>query len=185
MFPPIRRLGSDDVQSVRQHRARENMKRRWILGLSTVGLLTGLLCGTVAFVQAEPKSQRGDAARGKILFVRHCIGCHGPEGGGDGYKFLSGPDPANLTSPSIRPPPIPTCSKRFMRANRTCRRGTLVSLRKRAATYWPMCGPWPSDATRSASLSAWVAGERKIGLRLRCRAFMLDRARSVWKFHFT
>ena len=78
------------------------MKRRWILRLSTVGLVTGLLFGTVALVQAEPKAQSGDVARGKTLFVRHCTGCHGPEGGGDGYKFLSGPDPAKLTSPSIR-----------------------------------------------------------------------------------
>ena len=78
------------------------MKRRWILSLSTVGLVTGLLFGTVALVQAEPKAQRGDVARGKTLFVKNCTGCHGPEGGGDGYKFLRGPDPANLRSPSIR-----------------------------------------------------------------------------------
>ena len=78
------------------------MKRRWILRLSTVGLVAGLLFGTVAFVQAEPKAQSSDVARGKALFVRHCTGCHGPEGGGDGYKFLRGPDPANLRLPSIR-----------------------------------------------------------------------------------
>jgi len=34
---------------------------------------------------------------GKALFVRHCAGCHGPEGRGNGYKLL-GPDPANLTA---------------------------------------------------------------------------------------
>ena len=44
----------------------------------------------------------GDVARGEILFVKYCTGCHGPEGGGDGYKFLHGPDPANLTSPATR-----------------------------------------------------------------------------------
>ena len=78
------------------------MKRHWILRVSTVGLVSGLLFGTVALGQAETKTQSGDVARGKTLFVRHCTGCHGPEGGGDGYKFLSGPDPAKLTSPSIR-----------------------------------------------------------------------------------
>jgi len=78
------------------------MKRHWILRVSTVGLVSGILFGIVALGQAETKTQSGDVARGKTLFVRHCTGCHGPEGGGDGYKFLSGPDPAKLTSPSIR-----------------------------------------------------------------------------------
>ena len=36
---------------------------------------------------------------GKIVFVKHCAGCHGAEGTGEGYKLL-GPDPANLTSPA-------------------------------------------------------------------------------------
>ncbi|TKB94319.1 MAG: cytochrome c [Nitrospira sp.] len=78
------------------------MKRNWILRVLTVGFVSGLLFGTVTQGQAEPKAQNGDAARGKSLFARHCTGCHGPEGGGDGYKFLRGPDPANLRSPSIR-----------------------------------------------------------------------------------
>jgi len=76
------------------------MKKIWILRMSTVGLVSGLLFGTVGQGQAEPKAQSGDVATGKTLFVRYCTGCHGPEGGGDGYKFLRGPDPANLTSPS-------------------------------------------------------------------------------------
>ncbi len=78
------------------------MKRIWILRVSMVGFVSGLLFGTVALVQAEPKAHGGDVAGGKTLFVRHCTGCHGPEGGGDGYRFLRGPDPANLTSPSTR-----------------------------------------------------------------------------------
>jgi mono/diheme cytochrome c family protein len=78
------------------------MKRSWILRVSTVGFVSGLLFGTVAQGQVEPKTQSGDAARGKPLFVRYCTGCHGPQGGGDGYRFLRGPDPANLTSPSTR-----------------------------------------------------------------------------------
>ena len=78
------------------------MKKSWILRVSMVGFVSGLLFGTVALGQVEPKAHGGDVAGGKILFVRYCTGCHGPEGGGDGYRFLRGPDPANLTSPSTR-----------------------------------------------------------------------------------
>ena len=41
----------------------------------------------------------GNLAKGKALYTKHCAGCHGPQGKGDGYKLL-GPDPANLTAPS-------------------------------------------------------------------------------------
>ncbi|MGC3974035.1 MAG: cytochrome c [Nitrospira sp.] len=43
-------------------------------------------------------------AKGKRLFTRHCAGCHGAEGKGDGYKLL-GPDPANLTARATRKKP--------------------------------------------------------------------------------
>ena len=75
------------------------MKRSWILTVSTVGFVSGLLFGTVAQGQAEPKAQSGDVALGKTLFVRECAVCHGLQGKGDGYR-LHGLDPANLTSPS-------------------------------------------------------------------------------------
>ena len=78
------------------------MKRSWILRGSTVGFVSGLLFWTAALGQAETKAQSGDVVGGKTLFVRYCTGCHGPQGGGNGYKFLRGPDPANLTSPSVR-----------------------------------------------------------------------------------
>ncbi len=78
------------------------MKRSWILRLSTVGCVSSLLFWAVAQGYAEPKAQSGDVASGKTLFVRYCTGCHGPEGRGDGYRFLHGPDPANLTTPSTR-----------------------------------------------------------------------------------
>jgi mono/diheme cytochrome c family protein len=78
------------------------MKRNWILRMSTVGFVGGLLFWTVSQGQAELPSQSGDVARGKILFVNYCTGCHGPQGRGGGYRFLRGPDPANLTSPSTR-----------------------------------------------------------------------------------
>ena len=76
------------------------MQSRWIFRVVTVGLVSGLLFGTVAQGQAEPKVKSGDVARGKTLFVRNCAGCHGSQGKGDGYRLL-GPDPANLTSLSI------------------------------------------------------------------------------------
>ena len=75
------------------------MKRSWMLGAATVGCVSGLLFGTVAQSHAETKGKSDDVARGKILFVRNCSGCHGPQGKGDGYRIL-GPDPANLTAPS-------------------------------------------------------------------------------------
>ena len=78
------------------------MKRSWMLRMAIVGFMSGLLFGTVAQGQAESKAQSGDVARGKTLFVMYCTGCHGPQGKGDGYRLLRGPDPANLTSPSTR-----------------------------------------------------------------------------------
>jgi mono/diheme cytochrome c family protein len=59
----------------------------------------GIAGATVA--SAETASQARDLARGKALYQRHCAGCHGPEGRGDGYRLL-GPEPANLTSPSTK-----------------------------------------------------------------------------------
>ena len=78
------------------------MQRNWILKVSTIGLVSGLLIGTVVQGQAEPKAKSGDVMPGKTLFVSYCTGCHGLQGGGDGYRFLRGPDAANLTSPSTR-----------------------------------------------------------------------------------
>jgi len=43
----------------------------------------------------------GDSSVGKQIFTRHCAGCHGPQGKGDGYLLL-GPDPANLTRPATK-----------------------------------------------------------------------------------
>jgi mono/diheme cytochrome c family protein len=56
------------------------------------------------FAVAAPKevdSSSADHAKGKQIFTKHCAGCHGPEGKGDGYLLL-GPDPANLTRPAIK-----------------------------------------------------------------------------------
>ncbi|HMS82064.1 MAG TPA: cytochrome c [Nitrospira sp.] len=46
-------------------------------------------------------SPTGDDSKGKKIFARHCAGCHGSQGKGDGYLLL-GPDPANLTRPATK-----------------------------------------------------------------------------------
>jgi len=78
----------------------EKMKLRWVLFVSTACFVGSLLLGTVAEGQVQAQvSQSGDVARGKTLFLKYCTGCHGPEGEADRYRFVSGPDPANLTLP--------------------------------------------------------------------------------------
>ncbi|MEK7300526.1 MAG: cytochrome c [Nitrospirota bacterium] len=77
------------------------MTSGWRIGISLAVCVSGLLYGGIAQGQPEATTLRGDVARGKTLFVRNCAGCHGPEGGGDGYRLL-GQDPANLTAPSTR-----------------------------------------------------------------------------------
>ena len=78
------------------------MKKDWIFKMSMIWFVNCILFGAVAQGRAESKVQSGDAVIGKTLFVRHCTGCHGPDGAGGGYSFLHGPDPANLTSPSTK-----------------------------------------------------------------------------------
>jgi mono/diheme cytochrome c family protein len=51
--------------------------------------------------RAEAESGQTRISKGKVLYLKHCVGCHGTDGKGDGYKLL-GPDPANLTSPSTK-----------------------------------------------------------------------------------
>jgi mono/diheme cytochrome c family protein len=48
---------------------------------------------------ADPSAARTE--NGRKIFIKHCAGCHGVEGKGDGYTLL-GADPANLTSPAIK-----------------------------------------------------------------------------------
>ena len=81
------------------------MKNSRILAGLMAGFMGGLLFCTVAQGQAELTDQSGDVARGQILFTKYCTGCHGPDGEGGRYKFLRGPDPADLTSPSTRNKP--------------------------------------------------------------------------------
>lgn len=71
----------------------------WRIGLSAAVCASGLLVAGIVPGQPDAATLQGDAVRGKTLFARNCAGCHGPEGGGDGYRLL-GPDPANLTASS-------------------------------------------------------------------------------------
>jgi mono/diheme cytochrome c family protein len=69
-----------------------------------VGLILMAVVGAgqlAAYGQAGAESEDARLAKGKKVYVKHCAGCHGTEGAGGGYKLL-GPDPANLTSPSIK-----------------------------------------------------------------------------------
>jgi mono/diheme cytochrome c family protein len=50
-------------------------------------------------IRAQTESGQARLSNGKNLYLRHCAGCHGAEGRGDGYRLL-GPDPANLASQS-------------------------------------------------------------------------------------
>ena len=49
----------------------------------------------------ETDQSNADQIKGRKIFSKHCAGCHGPEGKGDGYLLL-GPDPANLTRPATK-----------------------------------------------------------------------------------
>ena len=73
--------------------------RNVIVGIVSSLVLISVVGPSAIVAQAEPGSRNGDDVRGKIVFARHCAGCHGPEGKGDGYMML-GPDPANLTKRS-------------------------------------------------------------------------------------
>lgn len=52
----------------------------------------------------ETNQSNVDQVKGRKIFAKHCAGCHGPEGRGDGYLLL-GPDPANLTRPTTKKKP--------------------------------------------------------------------------------
>lgn len=64
--------------------------------------LLSLGMGCAALTAAPP----GDTpvTRGKAVFERRCLPCHGAQGKGDGYPFLK-PPPADLTSVAIRDKP--------------------------------------------------------------------------------
>ena len=73
-----------------------------LAGTVCMGLIA-IMVGVQVSIAApnEPESKRADVAKGEKVFVRHCAGCHGSEGKGDGYLLL-GPEPANLTRPTTK-----------------------------------------------------------------------------------
>lgn len=73
--------------------------RNMIMGIVLSVALISIVGSRAIAAQTETDSLSGHHASGGEVFARHCAGCHGSEGKGDGYMML-GPDPANLTSPS-------------------------------------------------------------------------------------
>lgn len=59
-----------------------------------------LACGARVWAEATDGGQ-GNVGRGKKIFTKYCIGCHGTAGRGDGYRLL-GPSPADLTTPEMK-----------------------------------------------------------------------------------
>ena len=66
----------------------------WLVIVMMIGMGQHMAVG-----QAIAETEQDRIAQGKRVYVKHCAGCHGTEGEGDGYKLL-GPEPADLTSPS-------------------------------------------------------------------------------------
>ncbi|TKB91220.1 MAG: cytochrome c [Nitrospira sp.] len=73
-----------------------------LAGTVCMGLIA-IIVGVQVSIAApnELESKRAYVAKGEKVFLRHCAGCHGSEGKGDGYLLL-GPEPANLTRPTTK-----------------------------------------------------------------------------------
>jgi mono/diheme cytochrome c family protein len=65
---------------------------------SSIALLAALACGAAAAQESHIGKLTGNAKRGKDLYVRYCIFCHGPEGDGRGESapYLN-PKPRDFT----------------------------------------------------------------------------------------
>jgi mono/diheme cytochrome c family protein len=66
----------------------------WVMLIAMVGVSQ-----PAAYGKAGADLEQAGIAKGEKIYARHCAGCHGAKGTGEGYKLL-GPDPANLTLPS-------------------------------------------------------------------------------------
>ena len=71
-----------------------------MLALVLVLLLVSIPAGLPHSADAEQAAltSAADPSKGEKIFVKHCSGCHGRYGQGDGYRLL-GPSPADFTSP--------------------------------------------------------------------------------------
>ena len=63
------------------------MKGRYIATMVIVMAIAGTVL-IQADARGETAGKTDTLAKGKRLFVKHCAGCHGPDGKGDGYKLL-------------------------------------------------------------------------------------------------
>ena len=75
-----------------------NLTQVWV---SVMLLAVSGIAQPAAYGQPGKNSSEARMEKGKKLFVKHCAGCHGERGKGDGYALL-GADPANLTAPSTK-----------------------------------------------------------------------------------
>lgn len=64
------------------------------------GILTIISCALFFHVPAAWAIQ-GDSAQGRVIYLKHCAICHGPEGKGGG-TMLFDPEVGDLTSPRIQ-----------------------------------------------------------------------------------
>ncbi len=51
--------------------------------LNMTGLFAGMILG-VLFLRPLSADGAGDPAKGKAIYEKHCMACHGPQGKGDG-----------------------------------------------------------------------------------------------------
>lgn len=69
-----------------------------------IGLMLLALLGIgtpVAYGQMGGETSDARLDKGKQIFDKYCVTCHGDRGKGDGYPLL-GTDPANLTAPATK-----------------------------------------------------------------------------------
>jgi mono/diheme cytochrome c family protein len=78
----------------------------WKIPVQLVLAVGAIIVGSQLALAAPTETDQPnvDQIKGRKIFAKHCAGCHGPEGKGDGYLLL-GPDPANLTRPITKKKP--------------------------------------------------------------------------------
>lgn len=69
--------------------------------MTRLALFILLIAGAGCAAPTAAPSGDTPADRGKVVFEKRCLPCHGAQGKGDGYPFLK-PPPADLTSFAVR-----------------------------------------------------------------------------------
>jgi mono/diheme cytochrome c family protein len=81
---------------------KDEVRMPTLAGTVCMGLVVMIVGAQVSIAAPkEPESKIANVAKGEKIFIRHCAGCHGSEGNGEGYLLL-GPEPANLTRPTTK-----------------------------------------------------------------------------------